>query len=108
MLSAVLFVVPSSAPQNFALTANHVTKLTMSWSRPPERDINGILTFYSVRYHIVATDNYTFKTADGRSHTFTLEQLSNYTEYEVLIAAATVNGTGPFDRKTKQTRENGR
>ena len=84
-----------------------MNELTLNWDRPPEVHINGVLTFYSIRYHIVGTDDFMFTITNGGSQSLTLEQLSNYTEYEVLIAAGTINGTGPFVRKTERTRQNG-
>ena len=80
----------------------------LTWDRPSEIDINGILTFYSVRYHVVGTSEFRFVPVfGGDAQHLVLEDLDNYTTYEVLIAANTVNGSGPTISSTGMTRENG-
>ena len=76
-------------------------------TRPPEISINGVLTFYSLRYHRIGVDDFVFETADADLESTSLDQLHNHTLYEVFIAATTINGTGPFASQTAQTSENG-
>ena len=99
--------VPSSAPQNVTLSTETVNELTISWDRPPEISINGILTFYSLRYHRLRYDDYTFISVNGSQERTVLRGLESYTVYEVFIAATTVNGTGPFISHTALTAEDG-
>lgn len=79
----------------------------MAWDRPPEIDVNGVLTFYSLRYHIVGSEDFEFHTVNGSVERTTLRDLANYTTYEVFIAALSINGTGPFTSQTAKTSENG-
>lgn len=98
---------PSSAPQNLTITATVPNELTVTWDRPPEIDINGVLTFYSLRYHIVGSEDYEFYTVNGNLESIALTGLDNYTSYEVFIAALSINGTGPPTHQTATTSENG-
>lgn len=79
----------------------------MAWDRPPEIDINGVLTFYSLRYHIVGSEDFEFHTVNGSLESTALRGLDNYTTYEVFIAASSINGTGPFTNQRATTSENG-
>lgn len=62
-----------------------------------------------MRYHIVGTSAFQFvPVIGGDSRNLVLDGLDNYTTYEVLIAANTVNGSGPTISSTEMTRENGK
>ena len=82
-------------------------ELTVSWTRPLEININGVLTFYSLRYHRIGLDDFVFVAVDGSQESTSLRGLESYAVYEVFIAASTINGTGPFISHTAQTRETG-
>ena len=90
-----------------AISANTPTQLSLSWDRPPAIDINGVLTFYSLRYHRVGYNDYNFTVVNGSLESVILKGLDNYTLYEVFIAATTANGTGPFISQAARTSENG-
>jgi hypothetical protein len=97
--------VPSSPPQNLLLSSQQPHQLLLTWDRPPAIDINGLLLFYSLRYHRVGYDDFVFDSVDSSSETVVLSRLHSYATYEVFLAASTVNGTGPFARQTGQTIE---
>lgn len=66
-----------------------------------------MLTFYSLRYHKVGSADFFLERVNGSLQSSVIEGLDNYTMYEVLIAAMTVNGTGPFISQAARTSENG-
>ena len=99
--------VPSSPPQNLLLSSQQPHQLLLTWDRPPAIDINGLLLFYSLRYHRVGYDDFVFDSVDSSSETVVLSRLHSYATYDVFLAASTVNGTGPFARQTGQTIESG-
>ena len=107
ILDTFLSAVPSSTPQSYTLTPTGPTELTLAWTRPPEIDINGVLLFYSLRYHTIDSDDFTLDAVSSDLEDFVLEGLANYTIYEALIGATTVNGTGPFTSQIATTNENG-
>ena len=100
--------VPSAPPDNFTVTASVPSKLTLTWNHPPEIDINGELRGYSLRYiyqGIVMIENIPIPAGD--MPTFVLDNLENFTLYELDISATTINGTGPTTNVTQMTTENG-
>ena len=89
------------------LSSNEPNQLQLTWDRPPEIETNGLLLFYSLRYHRANFDDYVFDTVNATSESVLLTGLVSHTVYEVFVAASTVNGTGPFARQTALTIETG-
>ncbi|CAG5130561.1 unnamed protein product, partial [Candidula unifasciata] len=90
--------IPTAPPQNFTLEVSSSTSLIVRWQPPPQDFQNGIITGYKIRlrrkgYRDKEGDT---KVTDGNRNTYALTDLRKGTEYQVRIAATTVNGTGPF------------
>ncbi len=85
------------------------TSLNVSWEPPVEKNINGILTNYTIEYYITEEENSTHDIIVASSGTFTilLENLNNFTVYNVSVSANTVIGRGPITEMTQRTAENG-
>ncbi len=100
---------PGSSPRNLQVIATGPTSLNVSWEPPVEMDINGILTNYTIEYYITEAENSSHDVIVVSSATFTilLENLNNFTIYNVSVSANTVIGRGPITERTQRTDENG-
>ena len=89
----------------------------VSWKIPPESGRNGIITRYIIELsnangkvrniiHKLKQFNFSFP----NNVTYNLTNLTPYTTYKWKVAAATVNGTGPFTPNSVdfQTHEDGK
>ena len=87
--------VPSSPPQNVMVTSVNPASLMMSWQPPPMIDHNGMITGYIIQYTRTDMNNMmSVNVNSGTTHT--ISGLVAYVDYSVIVAARTVNGTGPF------------
>ena len=67
----------------------------MSWDPPLEKDHNGPITGYVIQYNrIGSSDMMSVNVTSGTTHT--ISRLAVLIQYSVIVAAMTVNGTGPF------------
>ena len=67
----------------------------MSWDPPLEKYHNGPITGYVIQYNrIGSSDMMSVNVTSGT--TYTISRLVVLTQYSVIVAAMTVNGTGPF------------
>ena len=79
----------------------------MSWERPNEIDINGILRYYIIDYYILNQDEtMTSVNVSGGTLNTVLNGLNNFTTYNVSVAAFTV-AAGPSSTELETTSENG-
>ena len=87
-------VAPASAPVNITALLVTSTSLTLSWSPPPPQDHNGLLTHYHLQITRLSTQS------SLSYHTnvteMVVEGLVPYSEYEVIVAAFTQEGSGPY------------
>ena len=87
--------VPSSSPQDFVGESHNPASLMMSWRPPLARHRNGPITGHVIQYTRVGTsDMMSVNVTSGTTHT--ISGLVAYVNYSVIVAAMTVNGTGPF------------
>jgi len=101
------FPVPTAAPENLIVVNISANELNVSWERPNEIDINGILRYYIIDYYILnQEENVTSANVSGETLYAVLNGLNNFTTYSVSVAAFTV-GTGPSSTELKTTSENG-
>ena len=92
---------PSSPPEGIQLVPVDSTSLRLVWGLPPESGRNGIITQYivecmgiaSVQSPVILTSP-TFNTP--RTIQQLLTGLTFFTSYSCRVAAANVNGSGPF------------
>ena len=69
--------------------------LSISWRLPPNRNRNGPITGHVIQYTRVGSgDMMSVNVTSGTTHT--ISGLVAYVNYSVIVAAMTVNGTGPF------------
>ena len=98
---------PAAAPGNLTVVNISANELNVSWERPNEIDINGVLRYYILEYYIVnQTENMASTNVSGNTLSTVLRGLNNFTSYNVSVAAFTI-GTGPFSTEVETTSENG-
>ena len=82
-------------------------ELNVSWERPNEIDINGILRYYIIDYYIFnQEENMASVNVSGDTLYTVLSGLNNFTTYNVSVAAYTV-AAGPSSAELETTSENG-
>ena len=84
--------------------------VTITWDRPPENMINGILQSYTVSYFPTLDPNASpamEKSLPGNETSLTVDGLNPFTNYTFLVIAVTV-GPGPADEIVVETEEAGR
>lgn len=102
-----MFPVPSEQPQNvYAKDRASATVIYLSWKRPPEHTIHGILRGYYLWYSItslgiydetpVFPQDYKTKQLPAESKSDALTDLESYATYDIRIAAFTSKGHGPI------------
>ena len=103
----LLFPVPSEQPQNvYARDKASATVIYLSWERPPEHTIHGILRGYFIWYSIVRLgihyknpvfpQDYKKKQLPAASKSDALTKLESYANYRIRITAFTSKGYGPI------------
>ena len=93
--------VPSGAPQNFVITADSSTSLSMSWEPPAVQHRNGIITAYTI--NIMSEDGMSMTQTVSSGTSFRLESLRPFVSYTCSIAAYTSVGLGPFSTTVTAT-----
>ena len=94
-MSCYNYIVPSSPPQDVMVESHNPASLMVSWQLPVRRDHNGPITGYKVGY--TRNDMMSMSvTEEAMGTTHTIAGLVAYVNYSVIVAAMTVNGTGPF------------
>ncbi|KAI4469263.1 titin [Holotrichia oblita] len=94
--------VPSGSPLDIRAEAKSSTEIVVTWEPPPRETWNGNLLGYHVGYQILSPDTqqsqYTFKSVEVRAHfggEATLQGLSKYTPYNIIVQAYNSRGSGP-------------
>ncbi|XP_030196012.1 protein sidekick-2 isoform X4 [Gadus morhua] len=101
---------PDMAPANVTLRTASETSLWLRWVPLPEWEYNGNadLVGYRVQYSRTGSQgrSLTHVIADRQEREFTIEDLDEWTEYQVLVQAINGMGTGPWSQPvTGRTRE---
>ena len=87
--------VPSSPPWGVMVESHNPASLNVSWQLPASRDHNGPITGHVIQYtRVGSSDMMSVNVTSGTTHT--ISGLVAYVNYSVIVAAMTVNGTGPF------------
>jgi receptor-type tyrosine-protein phosphatase F len=72
-------------------------KIRVSWKQPPQKQQNGEIESYNV--HLVRSSQSDSEanviSVNGSSHSVSLDQLAQFTEYRVWVLASTSVGDGP-------------
>ena len=91
--------VPSLPPHDVMVESHNPASLNVSWRRPAQRHRNGPITGYMINYIRVGSSDMMNMSVPGETSgikVITISQLVTYVNYSVIVAAMTVNGTGPF------------
>ena len=88
--------VPSSPPRDVMVESHNPASLMVSWDPPMRRDRNGDITGYVIQYTVVGSSDMMNMNVVGDTRLITIPELVAYVNYSVIVAAMTVNGTGPF------------
>ena len=87
--------VPSSSPRDVMVDSRNPASLMVSWKLPLKRHHNGPITGHVIQYtRVGSSDMMSVNVTSGTTHT--ISGLVAYVNYSVIVAAMTVNGTGPF------------
>jgi len=103
----LILPVPSEQPQNvYAKDKASATVIYLSWERPPEHTIHGILRGYYIWYSIISLgindktpvfpQDYRKKQLPAAYKNDALTDLESYATYDIKIAAFTSKGYGPI------------
>ena len=95
-------IVPTGKPQNVTVTAINATSLQFQWSPIPLNMRNGLIISYSINVTEVESGS-TFFIQNIVNDVTVLTGLHPYYNYRVLVAGATVIGTGPYALSEGQT-----
>ena len=94
-MSCYNFTVPSSPPQDVMVESHNPASLRVSLQPPQKIHHNGQITGYVIQYtRVGSSDMMSVNVTNGTTHT--ISGLAAYVNYSVIVAAMTVNGTGPF------------
>ncbi len=93
VMKNVLFLAPSSPPQNVVLSPVSSTSIGLSWSPPPANSQNGIITEYRITITEVISGRVITLTSITTS--ITALGLHPFYTYECIVNAFTV-GAGPY------------
>ena len=95
-MSYYISTVPSSSPQDVMVESYNPASLMVSWRPPLARHRNGPITGHVIQYtRVGSSDIISVNVTSGTTHT--ISGLVAYVNYSVIMAAMTVNGTGPFN-----------
>ena len=95
-------IVPTGQPQNVTVTTVNATSLQVQWSPIPSNMRNGLIISYSINVTEVESGG-TFLIQNYVDDIIVLTDLHPYYNYRVLVAGATVIGTGPYTLSEGQT-----
>ena len=94
-MSVFIYIAPVSPPQNISIDIVRSETISITWNPPLADDQNGIITLYTIQIYSIETEVTTFYVREGHHSQFVLETLHPYYEYDVSMAAETVE-IGPF------------
>ena len=87
--------IPADPPQNVSLEASSSSSIIVRWEPPLKESQNGIITGYKIRWRPKGTKTSEMVTTDGSRRLYAITQLKKDQDYQIKVAAMTVNGTGP-------------
>ena len=101
--------VPSSPPQNVIVESHDPASLQISLQPPLKMYCNGPITGYVIQYTRVGSSDMMHMNVNNQT-THIISGLVAYVNYSIIVAAMTVNGTGPFSNPSMigKSGENGK
>ena len=95
-------------PQNISVSVVSSVAISVTWQLPLPEDQNGIITSYTIQLYDTVTGETTLYLREGHHSQFLIDTLHPYYEYDVSMAAETVE-IGPFSAAQRvQTLEDGK
>ena len=95
--SSYTTTVPGASPQSVSVRPDSSFTIRVAWSQPPVDQQKGPIIRYSVVYGVrPALEQAQSTRAVAVGSPYFVRHLAPYTEYYIKVAAATVNGTGPY------------
>ena len=88
------FQVPSGPPLNFR-TESSTTSAILRWDPPAEKDQNGIITGYLIKFQLSSDPSSQMTRTVGAVTQLSLDNLMTGVTYSFTVAAINSNGTGP-------------
>ena len=90
---------PSNTPQNITILLLNATSAEIHWDPPPFEEQNGIIQFYTLFVTEVDTSRVIeqLRTENGSAR---LQRFRPFRVYQLVIAANTIVGLGPFSSPT--------
>ena len=89
------FAAPISSPQNVSVDVISSEAISVTWEPPLDDDQNGMIMSYAIRLYGIVADQTTLYQREGHHSQFVIDTLHPYYEYDVSVAAETVD-VGPF------------
>ena len=91
------FPIPSSSPWAITAENHNPASLNVSLRLPINKDRNGKIIGYVIQYtRVGSSDMMSVNVSSCSGTTHMISGLVAYVNYSVIVAAVTVNGTGPF------------
>ena len=92
----LLLAAPSKPPSNVAVIVTSSTSADVSWQLPPEKDRNGVITGFKLKYRKKGPTSWTTKDITDRAkRSSALTGLSKFTYCDYQVLAYTSKGDGP-------------
>lgn len=91
-------IVPSGIPTNLTGDATSHESIFLSWDPPLFEEQNGVITGYTINVtNLRREETMQFSVMDSRN--LSVGSLLPHTTYACVVAAHTINGTGPFSQQ---------
>ena len=93
-------VAPASPPQNMSISVVSSHSISVTWIPPPPEDKNGIITsFIILVYNVLSGESMLYQRESHHSQ-LVVEFLHPYYDYDVSMAAETIE-MGPFSQSQR-------
>ena len=92
--SFIFYTVPSGPPLNLRAESSSVSAI-LRWDPPAEKDQNGVITGYLIKYHLTSDPSSQMTRTVGAVTQSSLDNLMTKVTYSFTVAAINSNGTGP-------------
>ena len=88
------YTVPSGPPLNLSAAPSRDSAI-LSWDPPAEKDRNGVITEYLIKYQLSSDSSSQMTRTVGAVTQLSLDNLMTGVTYNFTVAAINSNGTGP-------------
>lgn len=98
-----IHTVPTGPPSAITITSTTANSVTMNITEPSPEDRNGYILYYTIDLTRLSTRRLTRYTSGVVGQLFTAFSLTPFTMYSYVVAANTINGTGPYSLSSSFT-----